>query len=48
MVRPFRRGFFSRVGLRVGPALAAADVSPQQLQLRVAELLAQESVGSGR
>jgi len=47
MVRPFRRGLFSQVGLRVGPALAAAEVSPQQLQLRVAALLAQESIGPG-
>ncbi|MBU6272716.1 MAG: MFS transporter [Betaproteobacteria bacterium] len=47
MVRPFRRGLFSQVGLRVGPALVAAEVSPQQLQLRVAALLAQESIGPG-
>ena len=47
MVRPFRRGLFSQVGLRVGPALATAEVSPQQLQLQVAALLAQESIGPG-
>ena len=41
MVRPFRRGVFSQVGLRVGSPLAVEAVSPQALQLRVAELLAQ-------
>ncbi|MEI8302769.1 MAG: MFS transporter [Burkholderiales bacterium] len=40
MVRPFRRGVFSQVGLRVGSPLAVEVVSPQALQLRVAELLA--------
>ena len=39
MVRPFRRGAFSRVGLVAGPALPAADVSPERLQQRVAQLL---------
>jgi 1-acyl-sn-glycerol-3-phosphate acyltransferase len=39
MVRPFRRGFFSRVGLVAGPAVAAADVSPQGLRERVQGLL---------
>ena len=40
MVRPFRRGLFSRVGLVAGPALAAAEVSPGVLRERVAGLLA--------
>ena len=39
MVRPFRRGMFSRVGLNAGAALAAADVSPEVLQTRVAKLM---------
>jgi 1-acyl-sn-glycerol-3-phosphate acyltransferase len=39
MVRPFRRGMFSRVGLNVGTAIAADDVQPQALRSRVAELL---------
>ncbi len=40
MTRPFRRGLFSRVGLVAGPALAAADVTPERLRERVAGLLA--------
>jgi 1-acyl-sn-glycerol-3-phosphate acyltransferase len=40
MVRPFRRGMFSRVGLQVGAPLAAEDVRPDVLQARVAALLA--------
>lgn len=39
MVRPFRRGFFSRVGLAAGTPLIAAEVSPEGLQQRVGELL---------
>ncbi len=39
MTRPFRRGFFTRVGLVGGPAEAAAAVTPEKLQLRVASLL---------
>ncbi|MFO1252055.1 MAG: MFS transporter [Inhella sp.] len=41
MVRPFRRGLFSRVEVVVGEPVPAAQVSPQGLQQRVAELLAQ-------
>ncbi|GHC78122.1 MFS transporter [Pseudorhodoferax aquiterrae] len=41
MVRPFRRGVFSRVGLNVGPALAAEAATPEVLQGAVAALLAQ-------
>jgi 1-acyl-sn-glycerol-3-phosphate acyltransferase len=41
MAKPFRRGFFSPVGLVAGPALAPADVTPQGLHARVAGLLAQ-------
>ncbi len=40
MVRPFRRGFFSRVGLNVGTPLAPDAVSPELLQQRVGGLLA--------
>ena len=40
MVRPFRRGMFNRVGLHVGPALHGADVTPEGLHARVADLLA--------
>ncbi len=40
MVRPFRRGVFSRVGLVAGPALPAAEVTPAVLHERVAGLLA--------
>lgn len=39
MARPFRRGFFSRVGLHVGSAMAHADVQPEALQRRVSGLL---------
>ena len=40
MVRPFRRGFYSRVGLNVGPAVPASEVQPSSLRSRVADLLA--------
>ena len=39
MARPFRRGFFSRVGLNAGPAMAAAEVQPEALRARVAALM---------
>ena len=39
MIRPFRRGFFSRVGLNVGAPWAAQSVSPDSLRLRVSTLL---------
>jgi hypothetical protein len=39
MVRPFRRGLFSRVGLSAGPALVPAAVSPEVLRGRVAGLM---------
>ena len=41
MVRPFRRGMFSRVGLQVGQQLPAEKVKPDVLQAHVAGLLAQ-------
>jgi len=41
MVKPFRRGFLNRVGLNVGTAVAAAEVAPADLQIRVAQLLQQ-------
>jgi 1-acyl-sn-glycerol-3-phosphate acyltransferase len=40
MTRPFRRGLFSRVGLRAGAPLTAAEVTPALLRERVAALLA--------
>jgi 1-acyl-sn-glycerol-3-phosphate acyltransferase len=40
MVKPFRRGFFSPVGLVVDPAVPAAQVTPAGLRERVAGLLA--------
>jgi 1-acyl-sn-glycerol-3-phosphate acyltransferase len=39
MVKPFRRGLFSRVGLVAGPALAAEQVDPALLRGRVQQLL---------
>jgi len=39
MVRPFRRGIFSRVGLQVGAALAPAQVQPQGLRDSIQNLL---------
>ncbi|MDO9403117.1 MAG: MFS transporter [Polaromonas sp.] len=39
MVRPFRRGVYSRVGLDVGAPLAASEVAPDVLRARVASLL---------
>ncbi|WP_114968119.1 MFS transporter [Rhodoferax ferrireducens] len=39
MVRPFRRGVFSRVGLNVGAAMAAGAVQPEVLRERVAGLM---------
>ena len=39
MVRPFRRGVFSRVGLNAGAAMVPADVQPGALQARVAALM---------
>jgi len=39
MVRPFRRGLFSPVGLVAGPAVVAAEVSPEGLRKRVEGLL---------
>jgi 1-acyl-sn-glycerol-3-phosphate acyltransferase len=45
MVRPFRRGFWSRVGLVVGPAIPAAEVTPELLRERVIELMGQGPLG---
>jgi len=39
MVRPFRRGLFSRVGLNAGAAMAPAEVQPELLRARVAALM---------
>ncbi len=38
MVRPFRRGLFSRVGLNVGPAMAGSAVQAATLRDRVSDL----------
>ena len=40
MVRPFRRGLFSRVGLNAGAAMAPEEVQPELLRARVAALMA--------
>jgi 1-acyl-sn-glycerol-3-phosphate acyltransferase len=40
MTRPFRRGFFTRVGLVAGEAVAPQDVTPGGLRERVGLLLA--------
>ncbi len=39
MTRPFRRGFFNRVGLNVGAPLSAASVTPDGLRQQVTVLL---------
>jgi len=39
MVRPFRRGLFSRVGLVAGEPMAPEQVTPEALRERVAQLL---------
>jgi len=39
MVRPFRRGLFSRVGVHVGPPLPADEVTPEGLHHSVSYLL---------
>lgn len=44
MVRPLRRGLFSRVGLVAGPALAPQGLSPELLRTQVAALLQAPSV----
>lgn len=38
MTQPFRRGWLSWIGIRVGAAVAPADAAPEQLQQHVAEL----------
>lgn len=40
MIKPFRRGMFSRVGLNVGEAADTATLSPEGLRERVAGLMA--------
>jgi 1-acyl-sn-glycerol-3-phosphate acyltransferase len=42
MVRPFRRGAFSRVGLNIGSPLAATELQPEALQHRIGMLLKQQ------
>lgn len=48
MVRLFRRGMLSHVGLVVGEPIAAAGVTPQGLQARVQALLVSDAVGLGQ
>ena len=43
MAKPLRRGLFNRVGLVVGPAMPASEVSPEGLQTRVQALLNEPS-----
>jgi hypothetical protein len=38
MSRPFRRGLFSRIGLEVGPPVAAGAATPEAMQQQVAAL----------
>ncbi|MGO2133677.1 MAG: MFS transporter [Halomonas sp.] len=38
MRKPFRRGMFNRIGLNIGPPLAAATVSPDALRAQVVAL----------
>jgi 1-acyl-sn-glycerol-3-phosphate acyltransferase len=42
MVKPFRRGMFSSVGLVAGAAIAPAAVTPEGLRVQVGELLASQ------
>jgi len=44
MSKPFRRGLFSRVGLNVGPGIAAEAVTPETLHQEVGQLLAAKVV----
>ncbi|RZJ20178.1 MAG: glycerol acyltransferase, partial [Haliea sp.] len=44
MVRPFRRGLLSRVGLSAGPALHPAEVQPDALRARIHDILRVESI----
>ena len=48
MVRPFRRGFFSRVGLVAGAPVPAREVTPEGLQQRVGVLLGDGSTASAQ
>ena len=43
MAKPLRRGLFNRVGLVVGEAIAADQVTPEGLQARVQALLNEPS-----
>jgi hypothetical protein len=42
MKTPFRRGVFSRIRLRAGEAIPAAEATPERLQGVVRELLGEE------
>jgi 1-acyl-sn-glycerol-3-phosphate acyltransferase len=41
MIRPFRRGFWSRVGLNVGAPIPATEVTPEKLRDTVDHLLSE-------
>ena len=41
MAKPFRRGIFNAVGLKVGTPLAASETQIEELRLKVAALLEQ-------
>jgi 1-acyl-sn-glycerol-3-phosphate acyltransferase len=47
MVKPFRRGLFTRVGLNVGQPMVSAEVTPEGLQQQVAGLLGAGVSGGG-
>ena len=46
MVRPFRRGFWNRVGLHIGAPIPPAEVQPALLQERVQALLISHNLKS--
>ena len=46
MVRPFRRGFWNRVGLHIGAPIPPAEVQPALLQERVQSLLISHNLKS--
>lgn len=48
MVRPFRRGPFSVVGLEVGEPMAAIDATPERLRERVVALLERAPIEQAR
>jgi 1-acyl-sn-glycerol-3-phosphate acyltransferase len=47
MVRPFRRGMFSRVGLNIGVPVPASEAQPELLRQQVAHLIGETGVARG-